>query len=71
MRFLSHQASVTITSRYTGIVKKLYYEVDEEARVGQPLVDIEVEGEVESKHCHIVIIKNHRKIKIWRENVSV
>ena len=36
------QASVTITSRYSGIVKKLHYEVDDIARVGKPLVDIEV-----------------------------
>lgn len=40
----SDKASVTITSRYNGVVKKLYYEVDEEATVGSPLVDIEVEG---------------------------
>lgn len=38
----SDKASVTITSRYTGTIKKLYYEVDEEANVGKPLVDIEV-----------------------------
>ena len=41
------QASVTITSRYSGIVKKLHYEVDDIARVGKPLVDIEVKGGAE------------------------
>ncbi|GAB6031651.1 hypothetical protein CHUAL_009410 [Chamberlinius hualienensis] len=41
----SDKASVTITSRYDGTIKKLYYEVDETALVGHPLVDIEVLGE--------------------------
>lgn len=43
------QASVTITSRYNGVVKKLYYEVDDIARVGKPLVDIELEGGAEGE----------------------
>ncbi|KAK6619915.1 hypothetical protein RUM44_006315 [Polyplax serrata] len=41
----SDKASVTITSRYDGIVKKLYYQVDETAFVGKVLIDIEVEDE--------------------------
>ena len=41
----SDKASVTITSRYSGTIKKLYYELDEEANVGLPLVDIEIEGD--------------------------
>lgn len=39
----SDKASVTITSRYDGVIKKLYYEVDATALVGSPLVDIETE----------------------------
>ncbi|KAI6234149.1 Dihydrolipoamide acetyltransferase component of pyruvate dehydrogenase complex [Aphelenchoides fujianensis] len=38
----SDKAAVTITSRYEGVIKKLYYKVDDVARVGSPLIDIEV-----------------------------
>lgn len=40
----SDKASVTITSRYDGVIKKLYYEVDATALVGTALVDIETES---------------------------
>ncbi|XGW10577.1 hypothetical protein V3C99_012238 [Haemonchus contortus] len=42
----SDKAAVTITSRFDGIVKKLHYNVNEVVRVGQPLIDFEVEGGV-------------------------
>ncbi|KAI9558166.1 hypothetical protein GHT06_014919 [Daphnia sinensis] len=42
----SDKASVTITSRYDGLISKLHYAVDEMAKVGTPLVDIEVSGSV-------------------------
>uniref|UniRef100_A0A3B5LF15 Dihydrolipoamide acetyltransferase component of pyruvate dehydrogenase complex n=1 Tax=Xiphophorus couchianus TaxID=32473 RepID=A0A3B5LF15_9TELE len=40
----SDKASVTITSRYDGIIRRLYYEADATALVGKPLVDIETES---------------------------
>ncbi|OAA49253.1 dihydrolipoamide branched chain transacylase E2 [Metarhizium rileyi] len=43
----SDKASVEITSRFSGTVKKLYYEAGEMARVGKPFVDIDIDGDVE------------------------
>lgn len=39
----SDKATVEITSRYDGIVKKLHYGVNDMAKVGEPLIDIETE----------------------------
>lgn len=39
----SDKASVTITSRYDGVISKLHYQVDGIAHVGKPLVDIETD----------------------------
>lgn len=38
----SDKATVTITSRYSGVVTRLHHEVGSMARVGSPLVDIEL-----------------------------
>ncbi|CAB4383105.1 unnamed protein product [Rhizophagus irregularis] len=40
----SDKASVEITSRYTGVIKKLHYNVGEMAKVGNPIVDIETDS---------------------------
>lgn len=45
----SDKASVTITSRYDGIISKLYYDIDQTALVGDPLIDIEADDKPSSK----------------------
>ncbi|KAH7328676.1 2-oxoacid dehydrogenases acyltransferase-domain-containing protein [Stachybotrys elegans] len=40
----SDKASVEITSRFSGTVKKLYYEAGEMAKVGRPFIDIDIQG---------------------------
>ncbi|OAA66722.1 biotin-dependent 2-oxo acid dehydrogenase [Niveomyces insectorum RCEF 264] len=42
----SDKASVEITSRFAGVVRKLHYEAGEMAKVGQPFVDIDIPDEV-------------------------
>ena len=41
----SDKAAVEITSRYDGVVKELKYQIGQIAKVGSPLVDIDVDEE--------------------------
>ncbi|XP_053356423.1 lipoamide acyltransferase component of branched-chain alpha-keto acid dehydrogenase complex, mitochondrial-like isoform X1 [Clarias gariepinus] len=51
----SDKASVTITSRYDGIIRKLHYDVDSIAFVGLPLVDIETDKQQDGSHEEDVV----------------
>ena len=42
----SDKASVEITSPFDGVIKKLYYDPDDMAITGKPLVDIDIQGEI-------------------------
>ena len=45
----SDKASVEITSRFAGVIKRLHYEAGEMAKVGKPLVDIDIQGEIKQE----------------------
>ncbi|KAK6178680.1 hypothetical protein SNE40_011207 [Patella caerulea] len=49
----SDKASVTITCRFDGIIRKLHYDVDETAQVGKPLLDIEVDKIKDAQTDHV------------------
>lgn len=52
---LSDKATVEITSKYDGVITKLYHQVGDVALVGKPLIDIQVSDSVEDgspKHAH-------------------
>ena len=57
----SDKASVTITSKYDGVVTKLYYAVDDLAQTGDPLIDVEVEESSKSE-AEVGFIESNLKI---------
>ncbi|KAJ8061103.1 hypothetical protein OCU04_010177 [Sclerotinia nivalis] len=50
----SDKASVEITSRFSGVIKKLHYEAGDMAQVGKPLLDIDIQGEIEQEDSGVV-----------------
>lgn len=59
----SDKASVTITSRYDGLIKKVNFAVEEMAKVGEALVDVEVEEEDDRTEKNIEHISSSLQIK--------
>ncbi|TGO09737.1 hypothetical protein BTUL_0156g00330 [Botrytis tulipae] len=50
----SDKASVEITSRFSGVIKKLHYEAGDMAQVGKALLDIDIQGEIEHEGADAV-----------------
>ncbi|TEY44431.1 hypothetical protein BOTCAL_0350g00090 [Botryotinia calthae] len=50
----SDKASVEITSRFSGVIKKLHYEAGDMAQVGKALLDIDIQGEIEQEGASAV-----------------
>ena len=42
---LTADSSITISSKYNGVVTKLYYDEGDLAQTGDPLIDVDTEGE--------------------------
>ncbi|APA14689.1 hypothetical protein SS1G_06688 [Sclerotinia sclerotiorum 1980 UF-70] len=57
----SDKASVEITSRFSGVIKKLHYEAGDMAQVGKPLLDIDIQGGVEQEDSSVVEGSNPSK----------
>jgi 2-oxoisovalerate dehydrogenase E2 component (dihydrolipoyl transacylase) len=73
----SDKASVEITSRFSGVVKKLYYEAGEMAKVGKPFVDIDIQGDAKKEDLDALTVPEPSQPKdaatsepLNRENLS-
>jgi 2-oxoisovalerate dehydrogenase E2 component (dihydrolipoyl transacylase) len=67
----SDKATVEITSRYDGIIKKIHYPKGATAKVGTPLVNIEIEGEDTLEVTAPSIAKVEPQSKAHNEPTSV
>lgn len=54
----SDKASVEITSRFAGVIKKLHYEAGDMAKVGKPLVDIDIQGAIKEDDLEAIEVKD-------------
>lgn len=54
----SDKASVEITSRYDGVIKRLHYQVGEMALVGKPLVDIDLHDEAAAIEVEMDVVNS-------------
>jgi len=67
----SDKASVTITSKYDGVVTKLYYDVDDIAQTGDPLIDVEVDGVAEEADSQTTTPAPEEEPALARNSVKV
>lgn len=54
----SDKASVEITSRFAGVIKKLHYDAGDMAKVGKPLVDIDIQGAIKEDDLEAIAEPN-------------
>ena len=52
----SDKAAVEITSRFDGVVTKLYYNIDDVAETGKPLMEIDVADLTETTFGKVVLL---------------
>ncbi|KAK8140435.1 hypothetical protein PG984_000501 [Apiospora sp. TS-2023a] len=52
----SDKASVEITSRFSGVVKRLHYEAGDMAKVGKPFVDIDIQGDAKKEDLEALTV---------------
>lgn len=66
----SDKASVTITSRYDGLIKALHYKVDDIALIGNSLLDIELDDDNENAQDRTTISKNLQQQQQQTTNIK-
>ncbi|XP_076754213.1 dihydrolipoamide branched chain transacylase E2 [Xylocopa sonorina] len=64
----SDKASVTITSRYDGLIKALHYKVDDVALIGDSLLDIELDDDNGNARVEMTIPDDHQQLTETESN---